>query len=87
MRLSERIARHWVFYKGRPRRLRPLVAKLEAEIGRLDKAFDWSAVKIAEARAENKALRDGISAIYMKLHGEELRTTGAKLNALLAGGG
>jgi len=31
-------------------------AKLEEEIGRLDKAFDWSVLKVVEAREENAEL-------------------------------
>ncbi len=37
-----------------------VIDKLKAEIKRLDKAFDFSAVKVAEARADNDALRGAI---------------------------
>jgi len=33
-------------------------AQLEAEIGRLDKAFDWSAQKYAQLEAKNERLRE-----------------------------
>ena len=36
------------------------VTRLEAENERLNKAFDWSAVKVAELKAENEALLDAL---------------------------
>ncbi len=36
--------------------------QLEAEKEELNKAFDWSAVKVAEARAENERLRKEMAA-------------------------
>ena len=46
---------------------------------------DIWADEVAQLEAENEELRDGITAIYMALHGQELKITGAKLRALLTG--
>ena len=65
-------------------REKPVSAQMEnAYEAFLLACIDAWTTKVDELKAENERMREGIMAIYMPLHGKELRGVGQKLHALL----
>lgn len=56
-----------------------LFIKLEAENERLNKAFDWSAVKVADLKAENEALREAVKNTLLTEIGEPIGIVGRQV--------